>query len=78
MVYATKNNGIKKERTRDSRVPESKKVELEKNETYVGPSVGTSAIGKKSVAKIKSLRRKHVQASKDWVSFLASCGRFGQ
>lgn len=69
--------------------PESKKVDLEKNETKVethaGPSVGASMTGKKYMSKMKSLKRKHVEASdsdsdadEDWVTFLSLGGRFRQ
>lgn len=84
MEYGTKANGVKKATTRNSRIPKRKKVET-KFEPYVGTSVGKSMTGKKSVTKMKSLRRKHVQASdfdsdvdEDWVRFLESGGRFGQ
>lgn len=74
---------VKKATIKKSRVPESKKVEVEKNETkvepHVEPYVGTSVTGKIYVTKMKSLKRKHVQsndsdpnADEDWVSRLSS------
>lgn len=58
---------VKKETTRKFRVPESKKVELEKIETkyepHVEPFVRTYVTVKKSMTKMKSLKRKCVQSS---------------
>lgn len=49
----TKSNGVKKASTRNSRVPDSMKVELEKKETkvepHIGPSIGTYVTAKKSL-----------------------------
>ena len=80
---------VKKAITRKSRVPKSKNVEVEKNETkvepHVEPYVGTSVTRKKYVTKMKSLKRKHVQsndsdsnADEDWVSRLSSRSWSGQ
>lgn len=82
---ANKVNMLEDKSGKNTRALESKKKDLENNEskmgTHAGPSVGVSVTRKKFVTEMKSLKKRHVQkqdsdsdADENWVNFIESGG----